>query len=199
MGREAFAFKVDVTDLVQTKNMAQKTVDIFGAIDILVNNAGWYKWEFFLQNEEVTWDKLISINLRGTINCFKAVLPYMTERQYGKILSIASDAGRIGSSGDAVYAGTKGGIIAFSKSIAWEVARYRINVNCLAPGAIETDFYEEYVKESPGRKEKIIKAIPFRRLGKPEDIANVVAFLVSDEAEYITGQTLSVNGGLSML
>lgn len=199
MGREAVAVQVDITDAARVKEMVQETVGAFGVVDILVNNAGWDKIELFLNSEEETWDKVIAVNFKGPINCFKAVLPYMVERRYGKILSIASDAGRVGSSGEAVYAGTKGGIIAFSKTIAREVARYGINVNCVAPGPTETPLFEEIAGDNPKIAEGLKKAIPFRRLGKPEDIANAVAFLASDEAGYITGQTLSVSGGLTMV
>jgi 2-hydroxycyclohexanecarboxyl-CoA dehydrogenase len=199
-GFEALGIHVDITRVIEVKKLVEKSIAHFESVDILVNNAGWYpKWKFFLEGEEGTWDRLIAVNFRGPINCFRAVLPHMVGRNYGKILSIASDAARVGSSGDAVYAGTKAAVIAFSKSIAWEVARYGINVNCIAPGAIETDSYEEYVKENPERKERVRRAIPYRRLGKPDEIADAAAFLVSNEAGYITGQTLSVNGGLTMI
>ena len=199
-GSEAIAIHVDVTRLKEVQNMVEKSISNFGAVEIMVNNAGWYpKWELFLKGEEEIWDKLIAINLKGPINCFMAVLPHMVEQKYGKILSIASDAARVGSSGDAVYAGAKAGVIGFSKSIALEMARFGVNVNCLSPGAIQTDSYDAYVKESPERKERVRRAIPYRRFGKPEEIADAVAFLVSDEAAYITGQTLSVDGGLTMI
>lgn len=198
-GRGAIALPVDITSLGQVQAMVQKVIDAFGTVDILVNNAGWDKIEPFLNNTEETWDKVIAVNFRGPINCFKAVLPHMVERQYGKIVSITSDAGRVGSSGEAVYAGAKGGIIAFSKTIAREMARYKINVNCVAPGPTQTPLFAGVASANPGLAESLQKAIPFRRLARPEDIAGAVAFLVSDDAAFITGQTLSVSGGLTMV
>jgi 2-hydroxycyclohexanecarboxyl-CoA dehydrogenase len=178
--------------------MVQKTLSEFKVIDILINNAGWDKVENFVDSTEETWDKVIAINLKGPIQCFKAVLPHMISRQYGKILSISSDAGRVGSSGEAVYSACKGGIIAFTKTLARETARYKINVNCIAPGPTDTPILEIFA-DQPKILEGMKRSIPFRRLAKPEDIANAVAFFVSDEAEFITGQTLSVSGGLTMI
>ncbi len=199
MGREALAVRVDVTDYSDVEEMVNKALDVFGMIDILVNNAGWDKAEPFLESTQETWDKVIAINFRGPINCTRAVLPHMVQRKYGKILSIASDAGRVGSSGEAVYSGAKGGVIAFSKTIAREMSRFGINVNCVCPGPTETPLFDEIASGNPKLAEGLKRAIPLRRLGKPGDIANAVAFLVSDEAEYITGQTLSVSGGLTMI
>jgi len=198
-GQTAMALKVDITLLKDVSEMIQKTLNEFKVIDILVNNAGWDKAEFFIDSTEETWDKLIAINLKGPIRCIKEILPHMISRQYGKILSISSDAGRAGSSGEAVYSACKGGIIAFSKTLAREVARYKINVNCIAPGATDTPLLGEVFKGQEKILEGMKKAIPFRRLGTPQDIANAVAFFVSDEAEFITGQTLSVSGGLTMM
>lgn len=198
-GQTAMALKVDITLPKDVNEMVQKALDEFKVIDILVNNAGWDKAEFFIDSTEETWDKLIAINLKGPIRCIKAILPHMISRQYGKILSISSDAGRAGSSGEAVYSACKGGIISFSKTLAREVARYKINVNCIAPGATDTPLLSEAFKGQEKILEGMKKAIPFRRLGTPRDIANAVAFFVSDEAEFVTGQTLSVSGGLTML
>ena len=198
-GGRAEAVQVDITSLKQVEEMTRRVVDSFGTVDILVNNAGWDRVEPFLKNTEETWDRVIAINFRGPINCCRAVLPYMIERRYGKIVSIVSDAGRVGSTGEAVYAGAKGGIIAFSKTIAREMARYKINVNCVAPGPTETPLFAAVEAASPGLAESLQKAIPFRRLARPEDIAGAVAFLVSEDAGFITGQTLSVSGGLTMI
>lgn len=199
MGKQAIAAKADITDLAQCEKMIKDTVAAFGCVDILVNNVGWDKVEPFIKSEPATWNKVIAINFVGPINCFKAVLPHMIERKYGKIVSIASDAGRVGSSGEAVYSGTKGGIIAFSKTIAREVARYGINVNCVSPGPTDTPLFAAVEADMPGIGEGLKKAIPLRRLAKPEDIAGAVAFLASDSAGYITGQVLSVSGGLNMV
>jgi 2-hydroxycyclohexanecarboxyl-CoA dehydrogenase len=180
--------------------MVKATLSNWGQIDILVNNAGWDVIDPFVQNTPELWDKVIAINLKGPINCTRAVLDPMMGRKYGKIINISSDAGRVGSSGEAVYSACKGGIIAFTKTIAREMARYQINVNCICPGPTETPLLAEMTKGETGAKiiGAMTKAVPFRRLAKPEDIARVVAFLATDEAAFITGQTLSVSGGLTM-
>jgi len=199
MGREAMSFQVDVTSLEKVQEVVQKVIDTFEAVDILVNNVGWDKIELFIDSEPETWDRVININFKGPMHCFKAVLPHMIERKYGKIVSIASDSGRVGSSGEAVYSGMKGGVISFSKTIAREVARYGINVNCISPGPTDTPFFAQVAADNPAIGEGLKKAIPFRRLAVPEDIAPAIAFLVSDGSGYITGQCLSVSGGLTMV
>lgn len=199
MGCEALAVGVDITDFAGVNDMVARVINVFGGIDILINNAGWDKAEPFIESTRETWENVVSINFLGPIYCTRAVLPYMIQNKYGKILYIASDAGRVGSSGEAVYSGAKGGIIAFSKTIAREMARYAINVNCVCPGPTETQLFEQIAAGNPKLAEGLRKAIPLRRLGKPEDTANAVAFLVSDEANYITGQTLSASGGLTMV
>jgi len=199
MGIGAIAVKVDITNLAQCEQMVKDTVAAFGCVDILVNNVGWDKVEPFINSEPATWEKVIAINYVGAINCFKVVLPQMMERKYGKIVSIASDAGRVGSSGESVYSGTKGAIIAFSKTIAREMARYGINVNVVSPGPTDTPMFQAIAAENPALGEGLKKAIPLRRLAQPEDIAGAVAFFASDSASYITGQVLSVSGGLNMV
>ena len=161
----------------------------------MVNNAGWDKIEPFMESTEDTWDKVIAINLKGTINFCRAVLPIMISQKCGRIINIASDAGRVGSSGEAVYSAAKGGVIAFSKTLAREMARYKININCVAPGPTDTTLFAEIAAGNPKIAEALVKTIPFRRLAQPDDLANAVLFMASDEAAYITGQTLSVNGG----
>lgn len=199
-GYKGSSFFMDVASPQSVNQVVQEAIAKYGQIDILVNNAGWdNKVEPFVKNTEETWDRVINTNYRGVLNCTKAVLPLMIERQSGKIVNIASEAGRNGSSGESVYAGTKGAIIAFAKSIARENARHKININCVAPGLVDTPLLKEVAGGNPKLMEAIIKSIPWGRLGKPEEIANAVAFLASDEAEYITGQTLSVGGGLSMI
>lgn len=198
LGGEAIGLRADVTSRESVAAMVSAVVERFGCIDALVNNAGWDKVGPFLQSKETDWEKVIAINLYGTLNCCKAVLPVMVNQGYGKVVNISSDAGRVGSSGEAVYSAAKGGIIAFTKTLAREMARYRINVNCVCPGPADTPLFAELGEDNPKLREALEKAIPFRRLARPQDIANAVAFLVSDEAEYITGQTLSVSGGLTM-
>lgn len=198
-GGEALAVKADVTDLASVAAMAEKVRGKFGSIDILVNNAGWDKVEPFLKNDPEDWDKVIGINLKGVIHTSKTVLPIMIEHGHGKIVNIGSDAGRVGSTGEAVYSATKGGIIAFSKTLAREMAKHRINVNVVCPGPAKTPLFQKVVDDNPKLGTALEKAIPFRRLAEPEDIANAVCFFASDEASYVTGQTLSVSGGLTMV
>jgi len=198
VGGGAVGLRADVTSKESVVAMVAEVVERFGRVDVLVNNAGWDKVEPFLKSNESDWERVIAINLYGTLHCCKAVLPVMVEQEYGKVVNIGSDAGRVGSSGEAVYSAAKGGIIAFTKTLAREVARYKINVNCICPGPADTPLFAEIGEENPKLREALQKAIPFRRLALPQDLANAVAFLASDEAEYITGQTLSVSGGLTM-
>lgn len=198
IGGGAVGLRADVTSKESVEAMMAEVADRFGRVDVLVNNAGWDKVEPFLKSNESDWERVIAINLYGTLHCCKAVLPVMVEQEYGKVVNIGSDAGRVGSSGEAVYSAAKGGIIAFTKTLAREMARYKINVNCICPGPADTPLFAEIGEENPKLKEALQKAIPFRRLALPQDLANAVAFLASDEAGYITGQTLSVSGGLTM-
>ncbi len=199
-GAKGLALGTDITDRAQVQDMVKTALGTFGKLDILVNNAGWDIIEPFMQNNPELWDKVIAINLKGPIYCTRAVLDHFIERKCGKIVNISSDAGRVGSSGEAVYSACKGGIIAFTKTIAREMARYQINVNCVCPGPTDTPLLAEMTKGETGAKiiDAMTKAVPFRRLAKPEDIAGAVAFLASDDAAFITGQTLSVSGGLTM-
>lgn len=195
----AVALGVDITARDQVEAAVRTARERLGPIDVLVNNAGWERVEPFVQSREETWERLLAINLRGPIQVTRAVLDEMIARKRGRICSIASDAGRVGSSGEAVYSAAKGGIIAFSKTLAREVARYGIGVNCVSPGPTDTPLTREVLEAHPKFVAALEKLIPFGRLGRPEEIAAAVVFLVSDEASYITGQTLSVNGGLNML
>lgn len=201
LGNRALALRVDLTQQSQVEQAVAKVLAEFGQIDILVNNAGWDKLEPFLNSEPATWEKIIAINFKANLYLAKAILPHMVSRGSGKVVSIGSDAGRGGSTGEAVYAGTKGAIIAFSKSLAREMARYKINVNVVCPGLTETPLLQE-VRDTSEKALKVVdaitRAIPLGRVGAPEDIANAVAFLASPAADYITGQTLSVSGGLTM-
>lgn len=196
---EAVAQKLDVASLQSAQQMADDTISRFGKIDVLVNNAGWDKVQPFIETTEDLWDKIIAINLKGQINCVKAVLNYMIEAKYGKIVNIVSDAARNGGPGEAVYSSAKGGVIAFTKAVAREVAGHGINVNCVSPGAIETPLLDELLAGDSKVIEALTKRIPQGRLGKPKDVAKAILFMGSDDADYITGQTLSVSGGLSMV
>lgn len=199
LGGEAVAVLCDVTKLESVEDAVQNAVEQFGKIDVLINNAGWDKIEPFLKSEPSTWELILNINLMGQIHTCKSILPLMIENGYGKVVNIASDSGRVGSSGEAVYSAAKGGVIAFTKTMAREMARHKININSIAPGPADTPLFKEIGEYNEGIATALVKAIPFRRLAQPSDIANAVAFLASDEAEYITGQTLSVNGGLAMV
>ncbi|HXN78393.1 MAG TPA: SDR family NAD(P)-dependent oxidoreductase [Candidatus Dormibacteraeota bacterium] len=194
-GGRAIALQVDVTDAPGVRAMTEQAITAFGKIDILVSNAGWDRAGPFADTDEELWDRVIAINYRGHLATCHATLPYMRERGGGRIVTVASDAGRVGSSGEVVYSGAKGAVIAFTKGLAREVARYGINVNCVAPGLVDTPLLA-------GMPEKliaaIVRSIPLRRTGVPEEIAAAICFFASDDAAYITGQTLSVNGGLNM-
>lgn len=198
-GFEARAVHCDVTKLESVKKAVEESVNHYQRIDILVNNAGWDKVEPFLKSDPSTWKRIIDINLLGQIHTCKEILPLMIENGYGKVVNIASDAARVGSSGEAVYSAAKGGVIAFTKTIAREMARYKLNINCVAPGPADTPLFQEIGSYNDGIASALEKAIPFRRLAQPEDIASAVAYFVSEDAGYITGQTLSVNGGLTMV
>jgi 2-hydroxycyclohexanecarboxyl-CoA dehydrogenase len=197
MGRKAIAVKADVTNFEDMKRMASEVISGLGGIHILVNNAGYVKpaQSYFIQEDVPYWQKVIGVCYNGVIYCTRAVVDYMIEKKYGKIISIASDAGRVGQRGQAVYSGAKGAVIAFSKSLAQEVARYNINVNCVSPGATWSPGMETMPKEM---QEKIANSYLFRRLAYPKDHANAVAFLASDKSGYITGQTISVSSGYTM-
>ena len=200
-GAQALALKTDVTQLDQVRACVQKIKDTWGAVDILVNNAGWDKVESFVDSQPETWDKVIAINLKGPINFCHAVIPQMIERGAGKIITISSDAGRVGSTGEAVYSACKAGVIGFSKTLARELARSKINVNVVCPGPTDTALLKQVTAGERGARiiEAMTKAVPFRRLGQPEEIANAVAFFASPDADFVTGQVLSVSGGLTMV
>ena len=201
LGVKALALTADLTRRAQVERAVAEAIQQFGQIDVLVNNAGWDKMQLFVESDEETWDRIIGINFKGLLYTCRAVLPHMIERRQGRVVNIASDAGRGGSSGEAVYAGTKGAVIAFSKTIAREVARYAITVNVVCPGLTDTPLLQGMRAES-ARNEKVLdavtRAIPLGRVGKPEEVAHAVAFFASPQAEYVTGQTLSVSGGLTM-
>jgi 2-hydroxycyclohexanecarboxyl-CoA dehydrogenase len=192
----AIAIGVDVTDRQAVQAMADQVLQLFGHVDVLVNNAGWDKASAFVDSDPGDWDRAISVNLYGVLHTCKAVLPIMAAQGSGAVVNLGSDAGRVGSSGEAVYSAAKGGVIAFTKSLAREMARHQVRVNCVCPGPTDTALFASFA--GPKLREALTKAIPFRRLGQPADVANVVAFLASDEAAFVTGQTVSVSGGLTM-
>ncbi|MGA7207077.1 MAG: 3-oxoacyl-ACP reductase family protein [Specibacter sp.] len=198
LGNNSIGVSADVTNRESVDAMVAGAVEKFGRIDILVNNAGWDKVEPFLQSKVSDWDRVIAINLYGTLHCSQAVLAVMAEQGHGTVINIGSDAGRVGSSGEAVYSAAKGGIIAFTKTAAREMARNKVTVNCVCPGPADTPLFAGISAENPKLREALEKAIPLRRLAQPADLANAVAFFASDEAAFITGQTLSVSGGLTM-
>jgi 2-hydroxycyclohexanecarboxyl-CoA dehydrogenase len=190
--------RTDVTSRESVEAMVEQVVRQFGRIDVLVNNAGWDKSGPFVDSDPADWDRIIAINLYGVLHTSKAVLPIMAAKGAGSVVNLASDAGRVGSSGEAVYSAAKGGVIAFTKATAREMARHQVNANCVCPGPTDTALFASVGGDNPKLREALTKAIPFRRLAQPEDLANVVAFLASDEAAYVTGQTVSVSGGLTM-
>jgi len=187
---------LDVTRVSSCENLAKETIAKLGGIDILVNNAGGDKAMPFWETTEEFRNWVIDFNYKGPVNCCHAVLPYMMDKQAGKIVNIASDAGRVGSSGETVYAGCKGGVIAFTKSLARELARYRINVNCVCPGPTDTPGFVEATSEK--LREALKRAIPFGRIAQPEELGNAVLFFASGMSDFVTGQILSVSGGLTM-
>ena len=195
----ALPVQVDVADAELVRAMVAVANQEFGQIDILISNAGWDKVMPFLNTDEELWDRVIAINYRGHLACTHAVVPHMIEAGSGKVVLLASDAGRVGSSGEAVYSGAKGAVIAFSKALARENARAGINVNCVAPGLTDTPMLTNVSEGNEKLMAAIIRSIPLGRVGTAEEVAKAVLFLASSDADYITGQTLSVNGGLSMV
>jgi 2-hydroxycyclohexanecarboxyl-CoA dehydrogenase len=196
IGAPSTAHVADLTDPAAVLAMRDEVIGEHRIPDVLVNAAGWDRIEPFMDNDDALWQTLTAINLLGPVRVSHAFLrPILDAGATARIINIGSDAGRVGSSGETVYAGTKGGVIAFTKSLAREMARHRINVNCVCPGPTNTPLLDSM----PGRlRDSLEKAIPFRRLAEPEDIADAVLFFASDGARYITGQVLSVSGGLTM-
>ena len=188
---------VDITDYAAVK----RAVEAAGPVDILVNNAGWDLFRPFLKTDPAFWQKIISINLLGAMNVMHCVLPGMVERARGKVVTVASDAGRVGSSGEAPYSACKGGLIALTKTLARELASKNIQLNAVCPGLTETGMLEQFM-QGAGNPDKLReayrRAIPMGRLGKPQDLPGAILFFASEDADFITGQVLSVSGGLTM-
>lgn len=198
LGGEALAIRTDVTSRDSVDRMVAQVTDTFGRIDVLVNNAGWDVSSPFVDSDPADWDRVIQINLYGVLHLCHAVLPVMAAQGSGAVVNLGSDAGRVGSSGEAVYSAAKGGIIAFTKAAAREMARHGVRVNCVCPGPTDTALFASMGGDDPKLREALIRAVPMRRLARPEDVANAVAFYASDDASFITGQTVSVSGGLTM-
>ncbi|MDX2155413.1 MAG: glucose 1-dehydrogenase [Hyphomicrobiaceae bacterium] len=201
IGGGATAHGCDITDLASVSTAVAAFEAAQGPTDVLVNNAGWDKFAYFLETTPEDWDRIIAINLRGPINLHHAVLKGMQARRRGRVVNIASDAGRVGSSMEAVYSACKGGIIAFTKTIAREMARSNVTVNCVCPGPTDTPLLAQFLgggEQGEKAHEGLKRSIPLKRLGRPDDLAGMVAFLASDDAAYMTGQVVSVSGGLTM-
>jgi 3-oxoacyl-[acyl-carrier protein] reductase len=194
-GGRAIGFKADVADFKQAAGLVKFTIENLGGLDILVNNAGITRDTLIMSMSEVDWDIVQSTNLKGTFNCSKAAVRHMMRKHYGRIVNISSVAGQIGNAGQTNYSASKAGQIGFTKALAREVASRNITVNAVAPGYIETDLW---IKEPEQMRQAALAMIPLARQGQPEEIAHAVAFLASDQAAYITGQVLGVDGGLAM-
>jgi 2-hydroxycyclohexanecarboxyl-CoA dehydrogenase len=196
-GGKAMAVECDVSNYEQIKDAMAKVYEAFGSIDVLINNAGIGRSKLFIDSDEELWSELIDINYMGFLRATHVCIPYMVEQKRGVIISMCSDAGRVGTGGEVVYGGTKAAIGASTKGLARELARYNIRVNCVSPGPVKTDLLAAIHSEEKGKL--IAKMIPMKRLGEPEDVAKVVAFFAGDDAAYVTGQILSVDGGLTMI
>jgi len=206
-GRVAF-LRTDVTNIAEFEHALRETLNFFGKVDILVNNVGWDKMLPFLETDPSLWDRLMAINYKSVLICTKSVLPHMIERKNGRIINIASDAGRVGEPREAVYSGCKAAVIGFSKALAKEVGRYSVTVNAVCPGTIippENEkgklslWNEPELAKFSELRDRIVKAYPLGRLGSGKDVASAVLFLASEEASWITGQTISVSGGYTMI
>ncbi len=193
LGRKALFVKANVASAADVDGAARTILESFGKVDILVNNAGITRDGLLLRMDEKDWDAVVEVNLKGTFNCTKAFLREMLKRRSGRIVNVSSVIGFIGNAGQSNYAASKAGIVGFTKSVAKEVASRGITVNAVAPGFIDTPMTRVLSEES---RKALLSTIPMGRVGLPEDVANVVAFLVSDSASYITGHTLHVNGGM---
>jgi 2-hydroxycyclohexanecarboxyl-CoA dehydrogenase len=196
--RDAIALAVELTDSTSVDRLAQDALG-GGQVDILVNCAGWERIVPFLDSQPDEWDRQIAINLRAPIQLCHSLLPGMIERGWGRIVNISSDAGRVGSSGESVYSACKAGLLGFTKTLARETARKGVTVNAVCPGPTDTPLLQAVKEKSPNFVEALKKGIPVGRLGEPRDVSGAVGFLCTPRAEYITGQTLSVNGGLNMI
>lgn len=194
-GQQAEFFALDLTNHDSIKNFAAAVLKRFDKVDLLVNGAGWSKNVPFVQTDDSFWDKVLNLNLIGPMRLTKLLLPKMFESKWGRVVNISSDAGRVGSLGETVYSGAKAGLIGFTKSLAREGARFNVTVNCVCPGPTDTPLLHEVDQKY---LDAFIKAIPMRRFGKPTEVADAVLFFLSSQSDYVTGQVLSVSGGLTM-
>lgn len=195
------SYEVDISDYKACESAVAKVVKDFGQLDILVNNAGWDLAAPFMDTQPELWAKIVAINLFGPMNMHHTTIPHMLKIGRGKIINIASDAGRVGSSGEAVYSACKGGIIAFTKTLSREISRKGININTVCPGPSDTPLFAQFAGSGESGEKlraSLARAIPLKRLGTADDISGMVAFLASDDADFIVGQTISVSGGLTM-
>ena len=201
-GGTALAVRTDITDTASVQAAVKTVTDELGPVEVVVNNAGWDDFMKFVDTDEDFWNRILDINFKGALRVIQAVVPGMIERGFGRVINIGSDAGRVGSSLEAVYSGAKGGIIAFTKTLAREVATKGITANAVCPGPTDTPALRKFADSSGQDADKVlggmVRSVPMKRLAKPSDVAAAVAFFASDAAEYITGQTLSVSGGLTM-
>jgi len=194
-GQQADYLHVDLTNYDSIKEFAAAVLQRFGRVDVLINGAGWSRNTPFVDTDDAFWDKVINLNFVGPMRLTKLLLPQMMQQKFGKIVNISSDAGRVGSLGETVYSGAKAGLIGFTKGLAREGARYNITVNCICPGPTDTPLMAEVPDKY---RDLFIKAIPMRRLGKPSEVAEAIVFFASSSSAYVTGQVLSVSGGLTM-
>ena len=201
-GPDARAFHTDIGDRASVEQSVAAYEQAVGPADLLANIAGWDVMRNFLDTDTALWDRIIRINLYGPLHMHHVVVRGMAERGFGRVVNVSSDAGRVGSSGEAVYSACKGGIIAFTKTLARELARKGVTLNVLCPGPTDTPLFESVKADSPNAAkigEALARAVPMRRIGTPDDYPGIIAFLLSDDAAYITGQTISVSGGLTMV
>jgi 2-hydroxycyclohexanecarboxyl-CoA dehydrogenase len=194
-----FAYPGDLVSWEHVESSVTQAVKELGGVDALVNVAGWDEPAPFWEQSMEMWHKLIDVNLWTNLHMTRATLPFLMKQEFGSIVNVSSDAGRVGSKGETVYAAAKGGIIALTKSLAREMAPYQIRVNVVCPGPVRTALLEQEMADNPKLIEKLIRAVPLRRVGEPEDVAPLLAFFACDESSYITGQVISVSGGLTMV
>lgn len=200
-GGKAAAFRCDITNRAEVEDAVEAVGEKLGPVSVLINNAGFDIFKPFLATEPSEWERLISVNLVGALNMHHLVLPGMVERGYGRIVNVASDAARVGSTGEAVYAACKSALLGLTKTLAREHARHGITLNVVCPGPTDTNLLEEF-RKGAGNPEKLMesfrRAIPLGRIGQPNDLPGAISFFASDDAAYVTGQVISVSGGLSM-
>lgn len=198
---KAMAIECDTTDYGKVKEAVMTVHRACGSIDILINNTGIDRSKYFVDTDESLWEQIINVNYKSFLIASHVCIPIMMEQKSGNIVSLGSDAGRIGNPGEVLYCGTKAAIMSSSKALAKELARFGIRVNAVSPGPVQTELWDSLHEGEKGKKvtEAVTRAIPLRRLGTPEDVADVVAFFVSDDARYLTGQVLSIDGGLTMI